>query len=438
MDLGLSNFGLAQQLQDYNIGMGRDEFGLRSQNQKNQYGLAKAGDARAQQLQDYNMGMGRDEFGLRSQNQQNQYGLAKAGDARAQQLQDYNIGMGRDEFGLRSQIAKDSMARGRDDFGLRKQNQVEQLKLAQSSDARAQQLQDYNIGMGRDEFGLRSQNQAEQLKLAQAGDVRTQQLHEANLGYTREDRQTAKELMALRLRQEQADRSMQHQRDFDAAELLKRNEGRLVQDRADMSQRQHMADYNMRDSQKFMRDQIGLMNERIDARKPVAFRSNGAPRYGFGLRNGGEIRAATGYEYLVPDNPERTPGWVQEFNAKNRGTYVGRDKAKANEYAVAKRNAETTDRMANGGAYPGAISLEAQRNPYKRVTDLENMYDDAGYNTPGCMIRRRRVGERSGWLRQSTGCATAATCSRPAKAAQSQAPARATRFQRSTSRASSW
>ena len=409
MDLGLSNFGLAQQLQDYNIGMGRDEFWLRSQNQAEQLKLAQAGNSRAQQLQDYNIGMGRDEFGLRSQiakagdaraqqlqdynigmgrdefvlnsqNQAEQLKLAQAGSRRAQQLQDYNIGMGRDEFGLRSQIAKDSMARGRDDFGLRKQNQVEQLKLAQSSDARAQQLQDYNIGMGRDEFGLRSQNQAEQLKLAQAGDVRTQQLHEANLGYTREDRQTAKELMALRLRQEQADRSMQHQRDFDAAELLKRNEGRLMQDRADMRQQQHMADYNMRDSQKFMREQIGLMNERIDARKPVAFRSNGAPRYGFGLRNGGEIRAATGYEYLVPDAPERVPGWIQEFNAKNRGTYVGRDKVKANEYAVAKRNAETTDRMANGGAYPGAISLEAQRNPYKRVADLENMYDDAGYN----------------------------------------------------------
>ena len=352
----------AERIQNYNMDLGLSNFGL------------------AQQLQDYNIGMGRDEFWLRSQNQAEQLKLAQAGSRRAQQLQDYNIGMGRDEFGLRSQIAKDSMARGRDDFGLRKQNQVEQLKLAQSSDARAQQLQDYNIGMGRDEFGLRSQNQAEQLKLAQAGDVRTQQLHEANLGYTREDRQTAKELMALRLRQEQADRSMQHQRDFDAAELLKRNEGRLMQDRADMRQQQHMADYNMRDSQKFMREQIGLMNERIDARKPVAFRSNGAPRYGFGLRNGGEIRAATGYEYLVPDAPERVPGWIQEFNAKNRGTYVGRDKVKANEYAVAKRNAETTDRMANGGAYPGAISLEAQRNPYKRVADLENMYDDAGYN----------------------------------------------------------
>jgi len=101
-----------------------------------------------------------------------------------------------------------------------------------------------------------------------------------------------------------------------------------------------------------------------------------APR----LRDGGEIHANMGYEYLVPDNPERTPGWVQEFNAKGRGAYVGRDKAKANEYAVAKRNAETTDRMASGGAYPGAVSLDAQRNPYKRVTDLENMYDDTGYN----------------------------------------------------------
>jgi hypothetical protein len=298
----------------------------------------------AERIQNYNMDFGLSNFGL------------------AQQLQDYNIGMGRDEFGLRSQ------------------NQKNQYGLAQAGDARAQQLQDYNIGMGRDEFGLRSQNQAEQLKLAQAGNSRAQQLHEANMGFTLEDRKLAKEMLARRKHQEDVDQSKQYQREFDAAELMKRNEGRLVQDRADMSQRQHMADYNMRDSQKFMRDQIGLMNERIDARKPVAFRSNGAPRYGFGLRNGGEIRAATGYEYLVPDAPERVPGWIQEFNAKNRGTYVGRDKVKANEYAVAKRNAETTDRMANGGAYPGAVSMDAARNPYKRVTDLENMYDDAGYN----------------------------------------------------------
>jgi len=120
--------------------------------------------------------------------------------------------------------------------------------------------------------------------------------------------------------------------------------------------------------------------------------------YRFGLRNGGEIHAAMGFNYAVPDAPERVPGWVDEFNAKGQGQYVGRDKAKANEYAVAKRNAETTDRMANGGAYPGAVGLDAARNPYKRVQQLENMYDDSGYNPYTGIYNEQKKGAGAQWL----------------------------------------
>ena len=250
---------------------------------------------------------------------------------------------------------------GRDEFGLRKLNQAEQLKLAQTGDARAQQLQDYNIGMGRDEFGLRQKWQENQFRLANAAEARAQQTHNANLGFVAEDRQQAKDLM--------------------------------------------------RDRQKFMRDQIELVNRRIDSNRQASpggydrrfTHRDGVPLYGFGLRNGGEIvgAAGVGSRYLVPDDPERVPGWVQEFNAKGRGTYVGRDKAKANEYAVAKRNAETTDRMANGGAYPGAVSLDMQRNPYKRVTDLENMYDDAGYNPYTGIYDPSKKGWGAQWVASS-------------------------------------
>lgn len=131
-------------------GGGADSAGLRGYAP----GYSQA-DIRAQQLQDYNMQAGRDEFGLKIQNLQNQYGLAKAADARAQQLQDYNMQAGReDRSAAAAQLLRNNALQDKDrQVGaqqLVRNNGIQDAQLA-NADAerlRAQGIEDASIARG--------------------------------------------------------------------------------------------------------------------------------------------------------------------------------------------------------------------------------------------------------------------------------------------------
>jgi len=266
-------------------GGGADSAGLRGGYARAaDYGVAPGysqADVRAQQLQDYNMQMGRDEFGLKSQNLQNQYELAKASDARAQQLQDYNMQMGRDDRSAAAaqlsrnntlqdadrQIAAQQLVRnnGIQDTQLTNAN-ADRLRahgIEDAAIARGNRLQDEDRAHANADRAMRNQNLVEDR-------ARNQRFQDEDRSYAQTDRFRQQQL------QDQAIARNNHMQDQLA--------GNVADDRSRFYARQGA------------RDQASAQNQAVyqDLLKRMAPNQQPGGLPAFQMRNGGEIHAAKG------------------------------------------------------------------------------------------------------------------------------------------------